>query len=327
MSRPTLSRRALLAVSVLGASGCTISDPTISGPRPTQLSPTPTPALPGATDAVTREEDVRRLALALGNRAAAEKDARGAARWRGVAEAHRVHAEVWASPDPTTRTAQASPSPQPSSEPTVRRADVAKTTSQLGRREGTIRSESLTRSLGASGVSALLWASTGAFAAAAPTLGRRGSIAAATPNPGAPTVGTEAEAATGLLRQVFAMIYGYQAAAGPLDYGSGDRRATLDRLTQLETLRADLTDALVSAKQDVPVAEPAYRLSVRPTDAASSAKLRREMEAALLPWVGGWVASTGDESTARRAGGQLATGTALVASLGGRVPVWPGFVD
>lgn len=329
MPDPALTRRSFLAAAVLVTSGCTLSDPTISGPRPTQLTPSPRPALPGAVEAAAREEKARLLALGLAHRAAADDDERAAARWTAVADAHRLHAEVWRAEDPPARRVgpTASPSAQPSSAPTVAKKDVDARTKELRRHETLIREQSLVQSLAASGPAALLWASTAAFAAAAPTLGARGSIAKPSEQPPPPQVATEAEAVSGLLGQVYAMIYGYQAAAGPLDYGSDDRTTTLARLTELEALRAELSDALASGGHAVPDAAPAYRLPVTPTDAGSSRQLRRRLETALLPWVGGWVAATADESTGKRAGALLTSGTTLVATLGGQVPVWPGFVD
>ncbi|WP_114559313.1 DUF4439 domain-containing protein, partial [Desertihabitans aurantiacus] len=74
----------------------------------------------------------------------------------------------------------------------------------------------------------------------------------------------------------------------------------------------------------VPAAAADYDVELDPRDQAGSATLRRDLELALVPWVGRWVAAApdGDRAVAVDA---LVEGTTTAVGLGGALAVWPGW--
>ena len=156
------------------------------------------------------------------------------------------------------------------------------------------------RAQSAEGLASLLWGSLAVSAAhlAAilkgadlagdnpdPTVAKVAATRARTPMPLVPVVQAEQE----MVRQLHAIIYGYQLALGRL---TGARRDTAAaELRRHRILRDRLTARLLNRKAEVPIADAAYVPSTNPRNAATAAKLIRQMETALVPFCGLWLAA------------------------------------
>ena len=85
---------------------------------------------------------------------------------------------------------------------------------------------------------------------------------------------SDVEAMQLLVRQLHAIIYGYQLAIGQLADG-GRRDSAFGRLREHRILLDWLTTALVARSAQVPVAEPAYVPSVNPRSDATRGAVDR----------------------------------------------------
>jgi hypothetical protein len=99
--------------------------------------------------------------------------------------------------------------------------------------------------------------------------------------------------------------------------GLANRRALLERLS----------GQLVSAGVQVPPAAPAYDPSPEVRDAATAGRLIRQIESALLPFCGLWLAAAGRPAARRQAFDTLAATAATAVSWGAPVTAWPGWQD
>lgn len=332
MRNARVSRRSLLrggagaaalagtALAGLTITGCAVSDPSISGSQPTQIRPGETP-LPQGAALAKREATLAALAEELA--AAKPKQAN---RFGDLARAHRLHEAALADDEPVTRPSpDGSPTPGPTPvSPSKKRLKALEKRQARQLREQ--REAASAGVAGESGTRALLLGSVTAFAAAAPSLKTRGKITFAAPV-SAVLANSEGAAAVDLLKQLYAIVYGYQAAAGPLRRGSPEREQCLTRLAAHKRLSDTLVDALAASETETPVAEPVYALPFSLDSRADSVKLRAQMESALLPYLGSWLALAGDSRASQLALGGLQDGAKTAASLGGDVPAWPGFND
>lgn len=323
MRHERLTRRSLMlgGASVLAGTalgGCAVSDPTMSGPKPTQLVASRAP--------LTQSAEIAALESGLAEAAAtlAVSDSKNADRFASLSQAHRLHATALSDEEPLSR-------PSPDASPAQPPAKASKKQQKALSKEQTeqlkeVRETASAAAEAETGLRALLLASVAAFAAAAPALGRSGTVAIGSPAPQV-LASSEGGAAADLLRQLYAIVYGYQAAAAPLRAASQARKECMARLAAHERLSDTLVDALAASKTEVPVAEPVYALPYRMSNADKSAKLRAQMEAALLPYLGSWLAVAGDSRVSQLAVAGLLDGAAAAAKLGGTVPTWPGFND
>lgn len=293
----------------------------MKGPQPSQIFPDGAP-LPRRTELESLETELAGIAARL-----ADADSQNGDRLAAVSQAHRLHAAALQADEPLSRPSPVSTSPQPSSK---KNKDSSKERKALSRQRAeqlkTVRKYAGAGAESENGLRSLLLGSLAAFAAAAPTLAGSGTVALTTPSPQVLAT-SEGVAASDLLRQLYAIVYGYQAAAAPLSPGSKAREECMDRLAAHERLRDTLVDALSASKTEVPVADAVYALPYQVSDAKNSAKLRAEMESALLPYLGGWLAVAGDSRVSRLSMAGLAAGATTAAKLGGKVPAWPGFND
>jgi hypothetical protein len=127
-----------------------------------------------------------------------------------------------------------------------------------------------------------------------------------------------------LVRQLHAIIYGYQLAAGQLL----DRQQRTSALQRLRAHRIELdalTRQLLSRSAEVPVAEPAYIPDPQPTTPARAARLILNMEVALAPFCGMWLAAAANPVDQRRAFATLAATVTAGRSWGAPVLAWPGW--
>lgn len=329
------TRRRLLTVggsAVLVASGCSPSNPTIDEPdrppvtpppssaAPSAPSATPTPAFP---EAAADEQGLADLAAAVAKLKGTTRDDRS--RLTFLKNAHIEHARALASPDPALR---------PTTAPTVKGSKTSLTglslneaLRRLGKAEASIAASHRRAALGATGATALLW---GSMAVAAETFA---AVADGPPpyaelRPHRPVeLLSDLEASQEMVRQLHAIIWGYQLAIGKLPVLDKRRPRALARLLAHRVLRDRLIATLVKNEADVPAAEAAYVPSVNPTDAPSAGKLIRSMETALQPFCGLWLAAAGTDGDRELALTTLRATSRVARSWGAGVRGWPGWDD
>ena len=327
----TMSRRRLLGigVSLPLLAGCTLSNPTIDDPAATTSaadpspspspSPTPTPtvAVAGAEQAATTELRLAALARAIltgPRRGGLSADQRTLMEF--VVRAHQAHA---AALDPSA------PPPKPWG---INQLTLSQSLARLARSQTSAAIGHRTAALAVSGLDAARF---GAVAAAAGLYARVITVAGPVPitRPAAPTeipLQTDVEAVQSLVAQLHALVYGYQLAIGRLPVASDRHDQAVAELLQHRVRRDRLIGWLTRRSADVPVAEPAYRPSVEPRDAASAAKLIRTMLVALQPFGAIWLAAAGD---AERELAFTTFRTIVDLARGWNAPlqVWPGWLN
>lgn len=311
------------------AAGCTLTDPRIDDadrtPRPI---PSPTP-LPGTEKAAESEQELALLASALAADTGGDLDDGQRAALQQLATGHREHTTALLSPEPTTgprSTASPSASPTSSSDPLDGRSPQAAIKALLASEQDQSATY-LEFAAKTSGYTSLFWASLAAAAVAyAEALSTK--ITPADPEkadrsaaPLAPV--TDVEAVQELLRQTFAIIYGYQLALAQLSGAARDRAAS--RLTGLRQLRDDLTANLTDRQAAVPVAEPAYKTPSKINNEKSAIGLLRSMETKLFPFCGQVVSGSADTSTRSLGVTALMGGSTAAQGWGSSLPAWPGW--
>lgn len=327
---------ALAAVVGLGMTGCQVSDPVVHGgptTAPPEPSPTSQPLLPGQQVALEHETELAALAAQV--RAATDRlqlsaDQNATLGW--LASGHGAHATALLDPQPARRsTAPPTPSPGrtplPRPTPTVtldartRDQAVRRLQEELDRALGDYR----TAAVGDQGPTALVWGSLAAYARAA-QVALDQNITRSVP----PTVAvrelapwSDAEAEQQVLRQVHALIYGYQVAIPWLP--RTEARTAQALLTERRELRDHLAATLRERGQAAPAAEPAYALPVQPTDREQASTLLWHMESAFAPFAGGWLAAATTADARRQALAALERTAAMTAEWGGPLVVWPGW--
>lgn len=338
----SLLRREFLALSTvaaaLGITGCQINDPTIVGgptsaPAPPPGAPTSLPAVPGPDVALVHEVDLGALA-GLVHAAAGRLDLGAAqtatAGW--MMAAHAMHVTALASPNPAPPAPPAPPSagdvrppPRPSADLSLAAASKDAAVDALRARLERALTDHRHNALGSRGPAGLVWGSLGAYAVAART-----ALASDAPRPGPPVADvrelalwTDAEAMQQALRQVHALVYGYQVAVGVLP--RPDSESAYEHLVRRRDLRDLLTRILRERGQAAPAAEPAYALPVEPRDRASAAELIWSMESRFAPFAGAWFATAVGADIRRRALRALEQTVETGIDWGGPLVVWPGW--
>ena len=102
---------------------------------------------------------------------------------------------------------------------------------------------------------------------------------------------SEVAAVQELVRQLHAMVYGYQLAIGKMKLLSKPRTRAERELLATRVFRDRLIAWLRKRSAEVPAAEPAYVPSVVPRNAATSGRLIMRMQTALQPFCGLWLAA------------------------------------
>jgi hypothetical protein len=264
---------------------------------------------------------VAALATAL---LAAKSDLRSGQRRLVIAarEAHRLHAAVLRSPEPTARsTAGSTPGPTPAKPARVSLGALAAAETTLAGRHAKLvgRSRGLTALLfGSLSVAATTYAS---------ALTAKGNVAIGrTPtNPPTPEVLDDIAGIQAVLTQVHALIYGYQVAIGRLSTGSTARDRAVAGLTERRALRDRLISVLLARRASVPAAEPAYVPSVRVHNPATAAALIAKMETAFVPFTGQWLAAAARPADLALAWSVMRHAASLARTWGGPVTAWPGW--
>jgi hypothetical protein len=197
----------------------------------------------------------------------------------------------------------------------------------LARRERSAASRYRRTALQAEGTDALLWGSlsvaSGSFATA---------IGAANPPAARPIADrkpveilSEVAAVQELVRQLHAMVYGYQVAIGKMKVLSSQRSKAERELLNQRIFRDRLIGWLRRQSADVPAAEAAYVPSVVPRNPATAGKLIMQMQTALQPFCGLWLAAAADQTDRQLALSALAAAGKTARSWGAALTAWPGW--
>jgi Domain of unknown function (DUF4439) len=308
--------------------GCTPSDPTVDSPAlapgtPSAATSNPaanpnaTPAAPSPSAAAAAPE----LALAalasaiLGgpNRSQLSKDRRQLLTF--LRNAHTAHAQAIANPPPTAAPVN------------IGGMSLNSTLALLSRRESSAASHYRSAALKAKGSDALLWGSlsvaAGSFAAAIGSSNPPATRAVANRDP--VEVLSEAVAIQELVRQLHAIVYGYQVAIGRLKVLSKQRSKAEHELLAHRIFRDQLIAWLKKHSAEVPAAEPAYVPSVVPRNAATAAKLIMRMQTALQPFCGLWLAASATQADRQQALTAMNNAVKTGRSWGAPLAAWPGW--
>jgi Domain of unknown function (DUF4439) len=229
--------------------------------------------------------------------------------------AHTAHAEAIADPLP--------------SQPAVKLSSQSLNSSliTLARRERAAASRYRSAALGTKGADALLWGSlsiaSGSFAHAIGSANPPRVRPVATPKP--IEILPEVAAVQEMVRQLHAMVYGYQLAIGKFKVLSKTRPRAERELLATRIFRDRLIAWLRKRSAEVPAAEPAYAPSVVPRNAATAGKLIMRMHTALQPFCGIWLAAAASEASRRQALSALGSEVKIARAWGAALGAWPGW--
>ncbi|HEY5979118.1 MAG TPA: DUF4439 domain-containing protein [Microlunatus sp.] len=354
-SRRTFLLAAIGSVGPLGLVACSapggptspqgpVSDPAAPTAEAAGGGASPQPAepsasvFPGSVEAAAIEDSLAAHAatvLAVGGSTLGKA---GRQLVTAIRDQHVAHAAALRTTDPTdpntAGSADRAPAASPSTSPSGKKPGFAKAVDQLRAAETKAAVTHRSSALAAEGLGALLWGSLSVSASQLAGILKTADLAGDQPDPSAgrvaatrprapmPLVPT-AEGEQQMVRQLHAVVYGYQLALGRL---TGARRdAAAAELKRHRILRDQLTVRLLNRKASVPVADPAYVPSTNPRNAAAAAKLIRQMETALVPFCGLWLAAAADPAERSEALGQVARTVAVARQWGASLPAWPGW--
>jgi hypothetical protein len=231
--------------------------------------------------------------------------------------AHTAHAQAITSSLPT-------PAPI-----TIGEMSLNGSLSLLSRREASAAQHYRSAALKTRGSEALLWGSLSVAAASfAPTIAS-GNPAATRPlaNPQPVATLSEIDAVRELVRQLHAIVYGYQLAIGRFEVLSKQRRKAESELFEQRVFRDWLIAWLRKHSLDVPAAEPAYVPSVVPRNPATASRLIMRMQTALQPFCGLWLAASATQPDRQQALTALTTAEKTARSWGAPLTAWPGWTS
>ncbi len=229
--------------------------------------------------------------------------------------AHTAHAQAITDPLP------------PAAPATIGGMSLNGSLALLSRRETSAAEHYRRAALKAKGADALLWGSLSVAAASfAPAIGS-GNPPATRPvaNRQPVEILPEATAVQELVRQLHAIVYGYQLAIGKFKVLSKQRRTAERELLAHRVFRDQLIVWLSRHSTDVPAAEPAYVPSVVPRNPATAGGLIMRMQTALQPFCGLWLAASATQPDRQQALTALTTAMKTARSWGGPLQAWPGW--
>jgi len=310
-------------------SGCTPSDSTVDGPAltsgtpsssatsspPASANPTPAASNPSA-GAAALEQALAALAVAIltgPQRKQLSKDRRLLLTF--LRNAHTAHARAITDPLPTVGPVN------------IGGMSLNSSLALLSRRETSVAGRYRSAALKAKGADALLWGSlsvaAGSFAAAIGSANPPATHPVADRHP--VQVLTEVVAVQELVRQLHAIVYGYQLAIGKLKVFSKQRPKAEHELLAQRIFRDRLIAWLRKNSADVPAAESAYVPSVVPRNAATAGKLIMRMQTALQPFCGLWLAAAATPADRQQALTALSNAMKIARSWGAPLGTWPGW--
>jgi hypothetical protein len=321
LAAPTLAVPWLAGCS---SSGPEVNTPVVapsSAPESSPAGPTPTPsptaAQPSPSAAAAASEQAL-AALAAGvlvgpQHKQLSKDRQNLVTF--LRNAHLAHARAIASPLPS----QAPVKPDGQS--------LNSSLALLMRREAAAASRYRRTALQATGVDALLW---GSLSVAAGTFA---AVASSSNPPPTRPVGnrqpvellTEVAAVQELVRQLHAMVYGYQLAIGRMKVLSKQRPKAEQELLNQRIFRDRLIAWLRRRSVEVPAAESAYVPSVVPRNQSTAGKLIMQMQTAMQPFCGLWLAAAASRADRRQALTALGAAGKTARSWGAPLSAWPGW--
>ena len=197
----------------------------------------------------------------------------------------------------------------------------------LARRETAAASRYRRTALRAAGSEALLW---GSLSVASDSFAT--AIGAANPPRARPIADqkpveilSEVAAVQELVRQLHALVYGYQLAIGKMKVLSSQRSKAEQELLNQRIFRDRLIAWLRRRSAEVPAAEAAYVPSVVPRSPATAGKLIMQMQTALQPFCGLWLAAASDQADRQQALSALATAGKAARAWGAPLTAWPGW--
>jgi hypothetical protein len=311
-------------------SGCAPSDPAVDGPSLAPGTPTSTTSIPpgsptaGTTAAAPNpsagaaapEQTLAALAAAIlagPHRKQLSKDRRQLLTF--LRNAHTAHARAITSPLPTAAPAK------------IGGMSLNSSLALLARREGSAASRYRSAALKTKGSEALLWgslsAAAGSFAAAIGSSNPPGTSPVAHREP--VEVLSEIAAVQELVRQLHAIVYGYQLAIGKFKVFSKQRPKAERELLAQRIFRDRLIAWLRKHSADVPAAAPAYVPSVVPRNPATAGKLIMRMQTALEPFCGLWLAAAATQPDQQQALTALNNAMKTARSWGAPLAAWPGY--
>lgn len=230
--------------------------------------------------------------------------------------------------DAHTAHAQASTDPLPTAAPArIGGLSLAGSLALLARRENSAAQHHRAAALEATGSEALLLGSlsvaAGSFARAIASNDPPATRMVANPQPAA--IFPEVDAVQELVRQLHAIVYGYQLAIGKFKVLSKQRPKAERELLAQRVFRDGLIIWLGRHSAAVPVAEPAYVPSVVPRDPATAGRLITRMQTALQPFCGLWLAASTTQPDRQQALTALSTAVHTAQSWGAPLAAWPGW--
>jgi hypothetical protein len=309
--------------------GCSSSTPQIDTPVVTpstapESSPASTPGPTATTPpspsaaAAAPEQALAALATAIlvgPQRKQLSKDRRNLVTF--LRNAHTAHARAIASPNPLPSQAPVKLGGQ----------SLNSSLALLMRHETAAASRYRRTALQAKGSDALLWGSlsvaAGSFAAAARSGNPPPSRPVGNRQPVEPL--SEVAAVQELVRQLHAMVYGYQLAIGKMKVLGKQRPRAEHELLDQRIFRDRLIAWLRRRSVEVPAAEPAYVPSVVPRNQATAAKLIMQMQTALQPFCGLWLIAAASRADRQQAFTALAAAVKTARSWGAPLSAWPGW--
>jgi Domain of unknown function (DUF4439) len=318
LTAPTLAVPWLAGCS----SGEPVVDAPISTPPPSNpsanatASPSPTAAESHPSAGAAPEQALAALAAAIlggPRRQQLSKDRRTLLAF--VRNAHTAHARAIANPLPSQAPVK------------LGGQSVSSSLALVARRESAAAGRYRGIALKSAGREALLWGSlsvaSSSFAAALSSANPPGIRPVAAPKP--VEVLSEVAAVQEMVRQLHAMVYGYQLAIGKLKVLSKTRPRAERELLTSRVFRDRLIAWLRKRSAEVPAAEPAYVPSVVPRNAATAGKLIMRMHTALQPFCGLWLAAAESHADRTQALSALGSEVKIARSWGAPLGAWPGW--
>jgi Domain of unknown function (DUF4439) len=335
VAQPTrLTRRMIIGLGLAAPTlampwlaGCNPSDPAVDTPIDTPLSappgtgatpkPNPTTLDPAARHAASEQALAALAASILGGSHLEQLSKERRRLVTFLRNAHSAHALAIANPLP--------------SQAPVKTAGQSLNTSLalLERRENLAAGRYRQAALRAKGSDALLWGSmsiaAGDFAAA---IGSGKPPATNTVSDRNPVeILSEVTAVQELVRQLHAMVYGYQLAIGRLKVLSRLRPQAESELLAERIFRDRLIVWLRQRSAEIPAPEPAYVPSVVPRNPATAGKLIMLMQMALQPFCGLWLAAAASQADRQQAFSALGSAVKTAGSWGAPLNAWPGWTS
>jgi hypothetical protein len=314
------------ALAVPWLAGCSSSEPVVDAPISTPppsnplasatASPSPTAAESHPSAGAAPEQALAALAAAIlggPRREQLSKDRRTLLTF--VRNAHTAHARAIANPLPSQAPVK------------LGGRSVGSSLALLARRESAAAGRYRGVAVKSTGQDALLWGSlsvaSGSFAATLTLANPPGIRPVAAPKP--VEMLSEVAAVQEMVRQLHAMVYGYQLAIGKLKVLSKTRPRAERELLSTRVFRDRLIAWLRKRSAEVPAAEPAYVPSVVPRNAATAGKLIMRMHTALQPFCGLWLAGAESQADRTQALSALGSEVKIARSWGAPLGAWPGW--